>query len=228
MQGLTKPPAVIPWSYSTLTAFEQCPRRYYLTKVAKQVTEPQTEATLEGNRAHKAFEYAVAGTQDLPTVYKHYQPIVDRLRATPGQKIPEQKWALTASLKPTTFFAKDAWARGVIDLTILRGHGHANLIDYKTGKVKEDTNQLELFAAVAFALYPAVQTVDTAYLWVNKNKVTPQRVVRDDAPIIWQGFVGRVKRMEHALTTDDFPPRPSGLCKEWCPVGKALCEFCGK
>ena len=45
-----------PWSYSALTSYETCPKRYQLTRVTKQVTEPQTEATRWGNEVHKALE----------------------------------------------------------------------------------------------------------------------------------------------------------------------------
>ena len=38
------------WSYSALGAFETCPHRYMVTRVTKAITEPQTEATLWGNR----------------------------------------------------------------------------------------------------------------------------------------------------------------------------------
>ena len=47
------------WSYSSLNAWEQCPRRYHLTRIAKVISEPQTEATLHGNEVHKALENAV-------------------------------------------------------------------------------------------------------------------------------------------------------------------------
>jgi hypothetical protein len=226
MQGLTKPAKVIPWSYSSLTKFENCPRQWYLLNT-KQAQDAMGAEAMEGVKAHKAFENAVNDRERLPAHYQHYQPIVDRIKATPGQKLPENKWGLTASLKPTTFFAKDVWARGVIDLTVLPGGDRAVLIDYKTGKVKDDSSQLELFAGVAFAQYPYVQTVETAYLWVNKNKLTREKFSREGVPMIWQGFAGRVRRMEHALESDNFPPRPSGLCQKYCPVGRALCEFCG-
>lgn len=69
------------WSYSSLTAFETCPRRYYLTRVLKVVKEEQTAATLEGNELHKALELDVAGKQALPPKYRHLQPLTNKLRA---------------------------------------------------------------------------------------------------------------------------------------------------
>ena len=50
---------------------------------------------------------------------------------------------------------------------------------------------------------------------------------QDDKPVIFQEFAARVHRMETSEKKDDWPARPSGLCKSWCPVGKALCDHCG-
>jgi hypothetical protein len=36
----------------------------------------------------------------------------------------------------------------------------------------------------------------------------------------------RVDTLEKMETTKNFPKRPSGLCREWCPVRD--CEFHGK
>lgn len=111
--------SVIPWSYSSLSAFETCSRRFYLTRIAKVVKEPQTEATLWGQKVHKALEDAVSGKSALGPNFTQYQPIVDRVRATGGKKFTEQKFGLTKAFKPTGFFSGDVWLRGVLDLTIV-------------------------------------------------------------------------------------------------------------
>lgn len=218
---------VLPWSYSSLQAFETCSRRFYLTRIAKVVKEPQTEATLWGNEVHKALELAVGDGTPLGPRFTQYQPIVDKLRATDGKKFTEQKFGLTNSFKPTTFFGKDVWFRGVLDLTIVKPRT-AVVLDHKTGKVKTDGDQLKLFAAATFAQHPYLETVKTGYVWLAYDKVTTKEFKKDDVPGIWQEFIPRVKRMEKALDDDKWLPNPSGLCRDWCPVGKKNCEFCGK
>ena len=47
MGRLTKP-----WSYSSLTSYETCPRRYDLVRNKRVVKEPPTEATIWGNKVH--------------------------------------------------------------------------------------------------------------------------------------------------------------------------------
>lgn len=224
---MARPPAVLPWSYSSLSAFETCPKRFFLTRISKQITEPQTAATMWGNQVHSALEHAVAGTTPLGANFKQYAPLVARIRAAPGKKHVEQRFGVTKGFRPTEFFGKDAWFRGVIDVTVVN-EKTAVVMDYKSGKVKSDGDQLKLFAGAAFALYPWVETVKTSYLWLAHDTSTSQAFTREELPSIWQEFAPRVERMEAALESDKWMPRPSGLCKSWCPVGKRLCDFCGK
>jgi hypothetical protein len=176
---------------------------------------------------HKALEDAVSGKSALGPNFTQYQPIVDRVRATNGKKFTEQKFGLTKAFKPTGFFNGDVWLRGVLDLTIVTPKVGI-VSDHKTGKVKTDGDQLKLFAAATFAQHPYLETVKTGYLWLAANKITTQEFRKDDVPVIWQEFIPRIKRMELAQDEDKWLPNPSGLCKAWCPVGKKLCEFCGK
>lgn len=223
----TKQGKVVPWSYSSLNAFEQCPRRYYLTRIAKQVTEKQTEATLHGNTVHKAMEDAVNGKRALPATLVQYQPLVDKLRKAPGVKLVESRFALTKSLQPCDYWSDQVWVRGVLDYGVVNGAG-ATIIDYKTGKRKLDIDQLRMFALAGMAQWPAVQTVKTAYLWLQSKTLDQEVFTRAQKAEIHQEFAARVHRMEQAEKTGTWPPRPSGLCREWCPVGKSLCEHCGK
>jgi hypothetical protein len=216
----------IAWSYSSLTAFETCPRRYGLTKVTKEVVEPQTEVLLHGNRVHKALEERITGTP-LPPMYAQYEPIAGMVASTEGMKKAEVKFALTHQLTPTSFFASDVWVRGVFDVVIDK-KDETTVLDWKTGKPKTDSDQLKLFAAAAFSLRPSIQKVRTGFVWLAYNKVDREDFVRDQVPDLWDEFRPRVARLTIAHSTNQFPPHPSGLCSKWCPVPKSKCEFSGK
>jgi len=220
---VTKPFA---WSYSSLTAFETCPWRWKLTKRTKEVVEPQTEATLAGNRVHKGFEDAIKNHVPLPTGYTHFQPLIDRLRITRGVVETERKVALTPQFTETTYFGKDVWLRAQFDVRIT-SPDKTVILDWKTGKRKLDADQLRLFAGIEFKLRPSIQTVQTGYAWLRDKKIDKEVFHRDQAAPIWQEFSIRVARIEHAIASDNFPKKPSGLCREYCPVGRRLCEHCG-
>lgn len=215
------------WSYTSLTSFETCPRRYYLTKISKEVAEPPYDHRSHGNEVHKAFENHVNGTVPLAEQYAELRPIADRIKNEPARKECELKIALTANLTPTTYFAKNVWFRGIFDVAVIKPK-NVTILDYKTGKRKPADDQLKLFAGVAFKVYPFAETVTTGYLWLKEHKIDKVTYTRDDEPEIWQDFTARVHRIEIAIANNDFPPRPSGLCREWCPVGKSRCEFCGE
>ena len=222
----TKLGTVLPWSYSSLTAYETCPRRFYLTRISKQVSEPQTEATQHGNEVHRALEKYVGGKADLPEKYDEYRPIADKLRSSPGKKLLEFKFGLTKTLQPTEFFGKDVWVRGVLDVAVLTPK-QAVVLDYKTGKRKLDTDQLKLFAGAAFSLWPYAERVKTGYIWLQ-SKLIDTEVFRPEHKVaIFQEFAARVHRMEESEKSDSWPAKPSGLCRNWCPVGRSLCEHCG-
>ncbi len=215
------------WSYSSLQSFETCPRRHNLTKIAKVIKEPQTEATIHGNEVHKALEVAVRDGTPLAKKYEQYVPLVQAVVKAPGVKHTEFKFGLTRQFTPTGFFDRDVWCRGVLDLRVV-GKDTVTVLDWKAGRPKSDLDQLKLFAGAAFALHPQINTVKTGYAWLAYNKLDTETFERADVPSIWQEFLPRVQRMDEMIAKADFPPKPSGLCRAWCPVPKRMCEFSGK
>jgi hypothetical protein len=218
---------VIPWSYSSLSKFETCPRQYQLTRLTGVVKEPPTEATTHGKDVHKALEDYLNGEADIPAKYEGYRVMADKVIAASGDLLVEYQFALTDSFKPTEFDADDAWVRGVIDAGKVNGKT-ATSLDWKTGKPKEDGDQMRLFAAATFALYPKLDTVKTGYVWLAHNKITQETYHREDVAGIWQGFLPRVTRLVKAAERDNFVPKPSGLCRKHCPVTHDMCEFSGR
>lgn len=214
------------WSYSALTAFETCPRRFQLTRVTKQVREPQTEATIWGNKVHKALEdFAKSGKPLTPDLEK-YAKYVKKIQSYEGKRVVEERVALDRNFRPTTWMAKDVWVRGIIDIGVV-GSEKAYLLDWKTGKRRPDSNQLKLFAALAFAMYPWIDKVVTGFIWLKTSEFDKEVFTRDQLPEIWNEFLPRLSRVAIAYDQDKWTPKPSGLCKNWCPVGRQQCEFCG-
>lgn len=99
---------------------------------------------------------------------------------------------------------------------------------HNTGKNIPNDDQLDLFAAVGFTLNPTIQEVKAGYVMLKLNRIpSPVTYHREQLSELWQRFMPRVEQMKRAHAKADFPPRPSGLCRKWCPVGKNNCEFCG-
>ena len=216
----------VTWSHSALNAFETCPKRYQLTRVTKQAAELPNDATIWGNKVHKGLEEYAKRKTPLPEEISHFKRYVDKIQSYKGKQIVEEKIALTKSLRPTTWMAKDVWVRGVIDIGVI-GSDTAFLLDWKTGKYRPDNNQLMLFAALAFATYPWIKNVVTGFVWLTAKKFDKEKFSKEQVTDLWGEFHPRVERLEEAYKQDKWIAKPSGLCRKWCPVGKSLCEFCG-
>jgi len=124
------------WSYSSLGLFQQCPKKYYHLRVAKDVKEPETEAILYGKRVHEAAEFYISKGTPLPPPFEQFRDVLDMLKEMPGDKLCEYKMGLTSDLQACGFFDENVWFRGVADLVIINGEV-ARVIDYKTGKSSE-------------------------------------------------------------------------------------------
>ncbi len=212
-----------PWSASSLMAFSSCPHKYYRIRVIKDVKEqPPSDAILLGRKLHTAFENAVNLNAPLPGEYKGWQEIVDKIKALPGEKLAEYPLAVDANFQACGARCPETFSRGVADLIVLKGD-EAIILDYKTGKRRE-SDQLGLYAAFAFAKWPELKKVHTAYVWLKARAIDRKSYTRDDVPELWQRWLPIVRRLEDAYATGEWLPSPSGLCRGYCPV--ADCKFC--
>ncbi len=81
----------IVWSFSSLKTFQQCPKKYYHTKIARDVVEPDTQATLYGKTAHTVAEEYIRDGTPIPEQFAYMQATLDTLKDIPGEKLCEVK-----------------------------------------------------------------------------------------------------------------------------------------
>lgn len=205
-----------PWSYSSLTKYETCPRQYHQVRVLKKFKDEQGEAARWGTRAHEAFEKRIRDKEPLPHDLAPWEELAAPFDTAKGVLHAETEMAVTKALVPCEWDAPDVWARGIIDLLLVDGTT-ARAYDWKTGKKKADDSQLKLFSVMAMAHYPEVNVVKTNYVWLKTGEMTPATYRREEFHPIWQSFLPRLRRLELAYEQDKWEPRPSGLCNGWCP-----------
>ena len=211
------------WTFSHLDQLTTCPKRYYHLRVAKDTQDdPPGEAIMWGRKAHTAFENRIKYSTPFPEGMTQWEPMAQKILALPGEKFAEHKMALDINFKPTAY--KTAWTRGITDLFVVNGKKAATA-DYKTGKFKP-SDQLRLYSAYILASYPEIETVDSAFIWLKDKKVSRETVTRETVPAVWQDIMPVVRKLEHAYDKNVWPAKPSGLCREWCPVLK--CEHNGR
>jgi len=207
------------WTYSQLEKFETCPKQFYHVRVKRDITEPPTEHTIWGERVHTALEHRVIDGTPLPEGMTQWEGIAQKLCLLPGEKFAERKMAVNRAFEPCDW--KEAWSRGIADLIVVH-KDTAAVFDHKTGK-RKPTEQLALYAGYVLAAFPEVKMVHTGFVWLKERKIDRKTFSREDKAVIWQEFLPRVNKLESAYERDAWPPRPSGLCKGWCPV--KTCEF---
>jgi len=213
------------WSISRLENYELCPMKYDATTVSKTVKETQGEAMTWGQDVHKAVENLAKGNAtELPWGMKHFHGLVDPIVKAPGTTLTEQKLAINRAFEPVDYFANDVWCRVVIDLAKV-ATPEAVLVDWKTGKEKDDTTPLAVMAAVMFCHDATLQRIRAAFVWLKDDNMTVEIFERSDLPGMWNGVLPRVEKLERATATHDFPARPNFLCRRYCPV--TGCQFHG-
>lgn len=225
--GVAPPPKEWAWSYSKLKNYETCPKRHYEIDLAKSYAEVQEPGgPLDwGNAVHKALALACTGAAPLPKDMSDFQTWVDRVRNGPGELLIEQKYAIRRDFAATKYFAKDVWYRGIGD--VVRIWDDVGLVlDWKTGKVLEDSVQLMLMASCLFAHFPKLKRVRSEFVWLKDECTTPEVFTRQEIADLWITLLPRVTTLENATKSQTFPPKPSGLCKKHCVV--ASCPFHGK
>lgn len=211
------------WSYSSLNTFANCPRQYYLRYVSRQIPYQESDATKWGSEVHTALENYAKHGAPLPPHLDSYRPLVDKILSLPGEKRFEYPLAFTRNLEPCSFDDESAWCRGVIDVLAVDGE-NGLCVDWKTGKVREDSDQLMLFAAMMFQQFSSLQRVKSLYVWLKYDKTTKRTYTREELPELWQHFLAKARRLEHAYDSNKWLPNPSGLCNGWCGA-EGLCEF---
>lgn len=219
------------WSFSSLDLFETCPKKYYHLRVVKDVTEPPWEHRQEGEDAHRALRNRLYRGSPLPTGLAKLEGVCAQLDAAPGEIYLEHKIALDKNLNVVDWFDKRVWVRAIFDVAkVNRNKGV--VLDWKMGKKHEESDQLELFAAVLMAWQPQVDEVSTGYVWakddvITNSSLTTETFTRErDFSRLWGEFNKRAARIDKAFDTGVWQPKQSGLCRRHCPV--STCVYHGE
>jgi len=193
-----------PWSLSKAQTALTCPFRFDLKYVhrVKGKTPPKDSARKVGIAAHAALEMILGGkdlkeamikaavdeeltsieTEDLRSLGHNINNFIERLNTFKKKKdIREQhvekKFGLTRDLKPTKFFGKDVFFRGVWDLCLISGDPpkkYLIVIDHKSGRTKDlsyYTDQLKLYSLAGVHLFPEIAGVQSAIHYIPDENI---------------------------------------------------------
>lgn len=216
---MTKIPA---WSYSSLSTYTQCPRKYKYIYIDKN-KEPESEAILYGNALHKAAELHIKDGAPLPPQFTFMQKYMDKVKALPGNKLTEHKLGLRkegGKLVPCGFFDQEVWFRGVADLIVLDNiKNRAVLCDWKSGRSSQyaDPLQLDLMASLVFHHFSHIEQVKGALVFVVAKDLIKQDYERKDRLFVFAKLDSILHQREVSHETGVFNAKTNFSCKRFCP-----------
>lgn len=228
------------WSHSAIECHDNCPWQYHEKYISKSVVEEKSAEQDWGTFVHKHFEDylstkgqgadqwdPLASGHELPPDMRIHKPYLDGLKAKGGMLYTERKVALRRGppFGPCSYFDKDTWWRGVIDVTVLEQEmNRATIVDYKTGKKHEKWDQLAMSTVYTFLENPGINLVNAQFYWTSDPE-NPSRKVwsRSEIDALVALFAPKLQAYLTSFKTDQWPKKQSGLCKGWCPV--TACPF---
>lgn len=233
------------FSYTQLTVFDTCPLQYKFAHMYKipSLGSPTFSYGKSMHEALAAFYRLVQADQPLPTKEKLLE-LLDQywLSEWYYSKRHEQerkaaaREALTryyddnkATLAPAFWIERDYNLKigphvlnGRVDRADVLPDGTLEIIDYKTGSLKKESelkknNQLALYALAAKKVFGRTASKLTWYFLDEGKKVTTSRTEKELAQL-----EGDVQEKIGEIIKSDFVPTPSFACK-FCDF-KNICE----
>jgi len=240
------------WSFSSL-GLMKCPRQYEIVRAKKIIQSPPSAAGDEGSRIHKLIEdyfnedkwddellkwkrllqtyKAKGGVAEAEYAFKW----VSRDELTDGSVISHtsyydaenDRWLARCEMDDP-----DAWFRGIIDwLKLDFENGTAEVVDWKTGRVKPST-QMQLYAWVIFLAHPEIDRVKCTFHWINHNDQLPAWFERKDMDKYFAPFQEILEMIDNCYETDTWIEIPGEIQKStkrgsncrFCPVPPEHCS----
>ena len=219
------------WSYSAFSRFKTCPKQYEQINVLRNVKDSYNEASQWGARAHVELANALrfrrlpkdSSLQSMASILKAMWAIDAKILGV------EEKQAFSRDWMPLSdFFHPDTWVRVVFDCYIVRNDDPSKgiVLDWKTGKPKQDLTQMYLYAKALMSMYDYVDVVNVVIGWVQISDIEKQTVTRKQVDFWWENRMSKdIEAMEAAYSVGEYEPKRSGLCGKWCPVTSKHCPF---
>lgn len=201
-------------SYSGIKTYEGCPAAFKFSRIDK-LPSPSGPAAERGSMLHGQIEEVLKG--GLPFLHDdiaHLLPQLNELKAF-GAK-PEHEFAINREWQPVKFKADDVMLRGIIDVWVKNG-SRAIISDWKSGKKRDYSDQVKVYATVQFATEPDVEEIQPVIDFIDLKKSETYPIIRrDDFPKMKAELQGRIDAIE---SDKIFAPNPSQGCR-WCAYAK--------
>jgi hypothetical protein len=212
--------------------FGGCPRQFNLKYIQKiKVDVEENDFFLRGTYIHDRLEnhdnseYAPNDlgmeSEEVEKCEKIYNDFINSDLAPKylNEEIigNEIEMGLTTKLEPCSFWDDDCLFRGKIDRLNRLSPTSVNAIDWKSGKYREQGNQLKYYAIWCFLKYPELKEVTSSFVFVEANKEYEEVYTKKDIKDVLTEMFKKIKRIEKETI---FKANPTHSC-QWCDFYKS-------
>jgi RecB family exonuclease len=207
------------WSYSSLSTFEQCPRRWY-HQYRDGIRGAPSPALDRGTKVHEQLEHALRAPKRA-RARNWLDKVVNRYREM-GRMEPEagvhldRKWKRLPELGGQRI-PLGTYVTGRVDVL-----APGFIADWKTGKIyaSKHEDQMHLYATM-LASVTGILRWKCELVYTDQDHVEPFEIHFDDpegetlaqARKSWDVRAGKIR------SEKKFPKQPSPLCG-WCPASQ--------
>lgn len=210
---------LLPWSHTKLENFDNCPKKAYHIYVLGEKEVFKSDAQDNGINNHKALEDRLIGNKPLPAPIAHLEPLTASFKHKEQQGWEvhsEYKMAIAADYAPTDYWDKTGrlWARNVSDVVAIPPtKDSAVIVDWKDGKRRDKSTQLERISLFIFSFFPLVKKITAANVWLKEGKPGPAyQFTREQLPEMRANVEKVLERVETSNAKGVWPENPGPLC----------------
>lgn len=226
---------MIALSWSRLSTYMACPKKFHLSYISKSFREEEKSIHLvKGEQLHKQMEdYILArnGAAPMPLGFspevKQSLPYVDKLYTLFDAIHPEAQVAADINWKTCEWFAKETAWRAIWDASALSAN-KCFIADWKSGKVYpygDGFGQLHLSSVIALERWEALPEVTSAYVYLEHKVVTPIKVSREKTDQV--DSKGRpIPHLAEVKTYFENWFEKVQMEKAWEPIANENCRYC--
>lgn len=203
-------------SHTFLRDWDNCPHKTYRRFIKKDLPKfVGTAATKWGDEVHTAFEVRIKHGTAFPQGMERFEAIAAPLVAAGARA--EKMLGITEDGRQCDFFAPDVWLRGKIDATVFKKQWEiAAIFDWKSGKRREEKDELEVHGVLLKAWQPTVQKITAHYVWLQDNEVGKAYDVSNTEAKL-ADIRSVMNTVRNCMEIENFPKRRNPLCG-WCEV----------
>lgn len=174
------------------------------------------------DRIEKFFE-------DPPAEILRFTPLIRALRKAPGELLVEEQMTLTEKYKKCSWYGELAYWRTIYDCLHISPSGVAKSLDWKTGKVRDKSDQLKFSSAAAMLRWPKIHEISTSYMWLE-HEAPPTTVTykRKELKGIMEEWEDRVEVVKIMAEDNSWEATPSDFNCKWCEATPAQCKHSRK